>query len=229
MKSRRLFCLSIGGSIIVPDQVDVALVRRLAAFLRTGVRRGDRFVISLGGGALARERQAAARRAGVRDADALHRIGIAAAVDNAHFVREAFGSIADPKLYQDEVLPRTVRYPVTFVIPTKPGKTTDYGAVKSATHFHCDRLFNVTNVKQVYTKDPRKFRDAKPLQQLTWRQYWKFIPRRATPGLKTPFDPVASRWAAKAKLTVVILDGRNLANLRAALDGRKFVGTTIQS
>lgn len=229
MKSRRLFCLSIGGSIIVPDRIDVALVRRLVAFLRTRVQRGDRFVITVGGGALARDRQAAVRRAGVRDRDALHRIGMAAAMNNARFLREVCGSMADPVIHSEDALPRRLRFGVTFIRPMHPGRTTDFGAVKAATHFRCERLFNLTNVRQVYTKDPRKFRDAKPLKQLTWREYRKLIPRRATPGLKTPFDPVASRLAAQAGLTVVILDGRNLPNLRAALDERRFVGTTIRS
>lgn len=223
----KTFCLSIGGSIVVPDQVDATFVRRLVAFLRTRTRRGEQFVVTVGGGALARERQAAARRAGVREAGALHRIGMAAAMNNARFVREVCGSMADPVIYPEDALPRRLRYRVTFIRPMQPGRTTDFGAVKAAVHFHCERLFNLTNVDQVYTKDPRKFGNAKPLKSLTWRQYGKLIPSRATPGLKAPFDPVSSRLAAKAGVTVVILQGRDLANLKTAFDDRGFVGTVI--
>ena len=49
-----------------------------------------------------------------------------------------------------------------------------------------------------------------------------------TPGMNLPFDPIASKLAADLGVTVKILDGKNLDNLARALDGKSFVGTTIQ-
>lgn len=230
MTSRRSsrICLSIGGSIIVPDQVDGAFVRRLRGVFLSLAAAKTQAVVTIGGGALARQWQAAARSAGVAEPAALDALGMAAVRINSRYVANVFGQLADPVLYPVTELPSTPRAPVTFVLPVFPGRTTDHVAVAAARHFRIRTIYNLTNVKQVYTKDPRKFRYAKPLTTLSWREYWKLIPRRATPGLKSPFDPVASRLAAKHGLNVVILDGRTLNNLRRALNNYSFVGTTIR-
>ena len=46
------------------------------------------------------------------------------------------------------------------------------------------------------------------------------------PGMNIPFDPVASRDAAKAGIKVVII-GKDIENLKRCIDGKEFEGTTI--
>ena len=48
-----------------------------------------------------------------------------------------------------------------------------------------------------------------------------------TPGLSMPFDPIASKLAAKHRLTVKIVNGWNLYNIEKAISGDKFDGTTV--
>jgi uridylate kinase len=48
-----------------------------------------------------------------------------------------------------------------------------------------------------------------------------------TPGANLPFDPIASAKAEKAGMKVVCAAGRDLDNLVAILDGKRFVGTII--
>ncbi|MBI3115429.1 MAG: UMP kinase [Candidatus Kerfeldbacteria bacterium] len=224
----RLMTLSIGGSIVAPDGIDVLYLKRLRALMAAEVRRGYRFLIAIGGGALARELQTAARAAGVRSETDLHWIGIGAVNVNSLVVQKALGRLADPRLYPAARPPARLRAPITMFVPSRPGRSTDTGAVRLAMHFHAATLFNLTNINYVYTKDPKRFSDAKPLRFLRWPAYWKLIPRRVTPGLQTPFDPVASRLAAAAGVQVVVLNGRNLKNVKRALDGRPFRGTVIR-
>lgn len=47
------------------------------------------------------------------------------------------------------------------------------------------------------------------------------------PGISTPFDPEAAKEAQKNNITVVILDGNNLVNLRNYFEGKCFEGTVI--
>jgi uridylate kinase len=47
------------------------------------------------------------------------------------------------------------------------------------------------------------------------------------PGKNVPFDPVASRHAAKIGLKVICAAGKNLQNLELILSGKPFLGTTI--
>jgi uridylate kinase len=48
------------------------------------------------------------------------------------------------------------------------------------------------------------------------------------PGLSMPFDPRASKMAAKLKLKVIVLNGKNLERLEDFLNNKPFIGTTIQ-
>jgi uridylate kinase len=48
-----------------------------------------------------------------------------------------------------------------------------------------------------------------------------------TPGKNVPFDPVASRHAAKIGLQVICAAGKNLENLTKLLRGEPFLGTVI--
>jgi uridylate kinase len=47
------------------------------------------------------------------------------------------------------------------------------------------------------------------------------------PGKNVPFDPVASRHAARIGLKVICAAGKNLPNLKKILLEDSFIGTTI--
>jgi uridylate kinase len=47
------------------------------------------------------------------------------------------------------------------------------------------------------------------------------------PGKNVPFDPVASRHAARLGLKVICAAGKNLPNLKSILLDEAFTGTTI--
>ena len=46
-------------------------------------------------------------------------------------------------------------------------------------------------------------------------------------GPKIVFDPVAARVIAKAGIPLLVVDGRDLEALRAAIAGEPFHGTTV--
>jgi uridylate kinase len=46
--------------------------------------------------------------------------------------------------------------------------------------------------------------------------------------MNKPFDPIASKLAEKSKIKVVIMNGKNIENFTACLEGKDFVGTVIE-
>ena len=86
----------------------------------------------------------------------------------------------------------------------------------------------MTNVDQVYNKDPNKFPDAKAITDISWAEYRKMVGDVWKPGMNAPFDPIASKLAQELHINVKILNGKNLKNLALALDGTPFKGTTIK-
>jgi uridylate kinase len=48
------------------------------------------------------------------------------------------------------------------------------------------------------------------------------------PGKSAPFDPVASRLCQNHKMKVAIVNGRDLKNIAALINGKNFKGTVLE-
>ncbi|TVQ20326.1 MAG: UMP kinase [Spirochaetaceae bacterium] len=222
--------VSVGGSIVVPDGVDVAFVSAFAGSMRAylDADRARRLVLVIGGGATARTSQAAARKLDPNvDSAFLDEIGIAATRVNAAIVKAAFAELCSAPVFTDPTTIAANQSRVMVGGGWKPGFSTDTVAVYAAQAVGADRVVNLSNIAMIYTADPRTDPDARPLQSMSWQELFAIVGDDWTPGKNTPFDPVATRLAASLGMTVIAADGRNLENLDALLAGRRFVGTTI--
>ena len=219
--------VSLGGSLVVPDEVAARFVERFCALVRRDVASGRRFVVIVGGGALARRFQKALREARAdASAEDLDWIGIYATHLNAHLLRLALGSVASPEvLTSDDGIPDAASA-VVLGAGLFPGRSTDYATVLAATKVGAKAIANLSNVTHVYDRDPKDNPDAKPFSKLSWGEYRALIPEHATPGLHAPFDPEASRLAAEHGISVAIM-GSDLSNFERYLSGDGFEGTTI--
>ena len=53
------------------------------------------------------------------------------------------------------------------------------------------------------------------------------IPKKWSPGLSSPIDPIAAKLCEKKGIKAIVLYGRDLENFRKAIEGKPFEGTTI--
>lgn len=225
------FVLSLGGSLVVPNGgIDTRFLSEFNHFIRHQISsKKRRFFIVVGGGATTRHYQAAAREIhGMIENIDLDWIGIHATRLNAHLLRVIFKDIAHSHVLKHYEIIRKASEPVVVAGGWKPGWSTDYCAITVCQDYGIKNIVNLTNVDQVYDKDPKQFPDAKPLITTSWKKYRASVPNTWIPGMNTPFDPIASKLAQELGVTVKILNGKNLDNLARALDGKAFVGTTIQ-
>jgi len=88
-------------------------------------------------------------------------------------------------------------------------------------------VINLANIEKIYTDDPKKDPNAKPIDSISWADFCEMTGDEWVPGKNIPFDPIASRHAAKIGLKVICAAGKNLANLKDILLGRPFIGTII--
>jgi uridylate kinase len=212
------FVISLGGSIIVPDEIDVEFLSRFRALVMDFVKNGHKFVIICGGGKTCRKYQDAARKLGIKD-DNLDWIGISATKLNAELLRSIFGLESfesDPERAKIDNL--------TVMSGWKPGWSTDYDVVVVAKRIKADMVINIADVKYIYDKDPDKFPDAKPLKKVSWLEMKKICGEVWKPGLNVPFDPVAVKHADGLKVVFV---GKDIENLRNVFSGDKFDGTVV--
>ena len=225
------FILSVGGSLIIPNGIiDTKFLSEFNTFIRNQVSaKKRRFFIVVGGGSMAGKYIEAAKEVRgkeLTDADK-DWLGIHATRLNAQLVRTVFQDIADPRVIKHYEIILKIHAPVAIAAGWKPGWSTDYDAVTLCLDYNVREVVNLTNIDKVYDKDPNKFSDAKPIESITWKKYRALVGNTWSPRMSAPFDPIASKLAGELGVTVKILNGKNLANLARALDGKAFVGTTI--
>jgi uridylate kinase len=100
--------------------------------------------------------------------------------------------------------------------------------VRLAKAYGARTVINLSNIDFVYSKDPRKFKDAKKIESISWGNFRKIVGNKWDPGKNLPFDPTAAKLAQKLKLKVIIANGKNLKNLKNILNNNKFRGTIIE-
>ncbi|MBI4250076.1 UMP kinase [Candidatus Uhrbacteria bacterium] len=229
MKSETIL-LSVGGSLVVPDGVDIAFLKNLRLLVARHIRNGKRFAVSVGGGSTCRTYQDAARAVMPKTSQLeLDWIGIRSTELNAYLVKVIMDELAHHEVISNPTKKIRLDKPVAVVAGWKPGCSTDMDTVLLAKNLGIKRIANLTNIDFVYDKDPRIHTDAKPLRDITWKAFRAILPPQWKPGLHSPFDPVASKLAQKLGLTVAIMNGNDFANLNKYITGKPFVGTVIHS
>jgi len=222
------FVIALGGSVAFPEKINVRYIKKFYSFIKQEIRRKRKFVIVCGGGYTTRKYQkTAAKIARVTNEDK-DWIGIHSTRLNAHFLRTIFRKESSPVVFDKRFkLKNFNRYSVIIGSGWIPGWSTDYVAVQIAADFKINQVIMLGKPDYVYTADFEKHKSAKPIKNISWKNYLKLIPSRWSPGSHSPVDPVAAKLAMKKKIKVIVADGKKLDNLKNILDGQGFKGTTI--
>ena len=226
--SAETIIISLGGSLMVPDGVDLDFLERFKALIATHSEAGTSFVIVTGGGRLARDyRDALQTLRPDAPTDDLDWVGIHATRLNGELLLRVFGKVAYQQLITDPTdIPRHNKQ-VTIAAGWKPGWSTDYVAVTAAATTGASQVVNLTNIDYVYDADPKQNPEAEPQEQVSWEAYRSIIGDTWMPGMNTPFDPVASAKAQELGVEVAIINGAHLERLDHYFSGESFTGTRL--
>lgn len=224
--------ISVGGSLIIPDSIDTSFLKQLRERIVEEISVSDRrFILIAGGGKTARHYQKAVEEImDVEDSD-LDWLGIHATRLNGHLLRTIFHDIAHPVMITnpDEILDVPATAKVIIASGYRPGASTDLRAVQIATLTKGKRVVNLSNTDYVYTADPHTDESASPIKQMQWNEFRAIIPTEWSPGLSTPFDPVAAKIADEQNIEVACINGNRLPDFIAYLNGESFVGTLLSN
>ncbi len=225
--------ISVGGSIIIPKTgFDVGFLKKFRQLILSRVKKGEKFVLVVGGGAICRTYQSALKQAVKASVKDLDWLGIYTTWYNAEFVRLLFGKYAYSEVIKNpidkKILKQVQDDKIIIAGGWKPGCSTDKDAVVLAKNFGAKEVINLSNIEYVYDKDPKKFKNAKKIEKISWRDFRKnIVGYKWIPGKNAPFDPSASALAEKLQLKVCILKGTDLKEVEKVLDGKRFKGTII--
>lgn len=222
--------LSVGGSIIAPDSVDVDFLRKfhsvVVRYLSKDLQR--KLIMVTGGGAPARSYQQAYREIMPEPlSDEQDWIGIAATRLNARLLKGIFAEFCDDEVVTDPTAVDRINGRVLIASGWKPGFSTDNDAVLLAERFGADTVINLSNIEKIYTADPKLDPDAEPIDQISWRDFRRMVGNEWVPGKNLPFDPVAAKRGAELKLKIICAAGRDVENLSNILNDKEFTGSVI--
>jgi len=219
--------LSLGGSVLVAEEPDTSYIRKLAKIL-IGISSKRKLYVVTGGGRIARYYIRCGRDLGA-DESYLDEMGIEVTRLNARLLIVALGDRANhypPKNYDEAVSSGRV-HSIVVMGGVSPGITTDAVSALLAERVKAPLLVNATSVDGAYTEDPKKNPDAKRIPNMTHQELIRLVGSSAGAGPHHVFDQVGANVLARSKISLAIVDGTNLSNLRDALEGKKFVGTLV--
>jgi uridylate kinase len=230
LRSKREYVVvSVGGSLIVPDQIDTTFLTNFRELLLREVQNGKSFYIIAGGGRLSRNYQEAVKT--IRNGDFSQEdsdwLGIHATRLNAQLLRSVFIEEAQSRIVKNPTKGMRGSSPIIVGAGWKPGNSTDYCAVMAAKKLGAKKLVNLSNIDYVYDADPRTNPDAKKIEKISWTDFRELIPKEWDPGLSSPFDPVAAKEAHNSHMEVAIINGSKLGEFENYLEGKPFAGTVI--
>lgn len=217
--------ISLGGSLIVPDKVDYFLLKE---FRRVILKfKKHKIVVVCGGGRTARMYIEAL---GDKSEKIRSLIGINATRLNAMLVSNFLDSqIEIPEsIEMVKKLLKRKNLVVCGALGYREKMTSDGTAADVARILKADMMINMTNVKGLYDKDPRKVKNAKFIPEISFEDFLKKADKiKFKPGQHFVLDRAASEIIAKYKIKTVILTG--VKNLADCLSNKEFNGTTINS
>jgi uridylate kinase len=225
---REYVVVSVGGSLIVPDSIDTAFLKKFHTSILAHIGRGVSFYIVAGGGMTARNYQHAVEEVrGDLHPEDVDWLGIHATRLNAHLLRALFKEQSQDRIVKNPTRGIRDGSPIIIGAGWRPGWSTDYCAVMAAKQLGAKRIVNLSNIDHVYTDDPKHDPSATPIERINWADFRKIIPEEWDPGLSSPFDPVASKLAQENKMEVAIINGGKLEEFDKYVNMERFVGTII--
>ena len=215
----------IGGSVVA-SPINTDLLSKYADTIRTLKQQGHEVAVVVGGGALAREFIAIAKRLEL-DMNAQDEIAISCSRLFAQLFLKKLGDVGCSKVAVtlDEAAQCLSEGKVLVMGGLKPGITTDAVAAMVAERVDAELLVKGTDQNGVYDKDPRKHPDAVKLDRLSLAELEAVLEQNVhQAGIHQVIDPVAMQVLKRIHIKLVVVNGFNPENIVAAVAGEN-VGT----
>jgi uridylate kinase len=230
MKEKRCV-ISLGGSLIIPDgKVNTGYLKDFTEMISLEVANGQSFGIVTGGGSTCRTYQKGLKEGGVIEPDVLDEVGIDTTHLNAkvlHHILRASGIHSQYiRNLQEAIEPES---DTVVTGGTKVGQTSDGAMIEFSKILGAKQVINATNITHVFECENGVIDRTRPIKSLTWDEYLTKIPATChTPGENLPFGYTASQQAKELGISVAVVGGENIGNLRRCIERKPFIGTLIR-
>jgi len=232
-KFKDIVVIKLGGSIIYSSyKIDINYLKKFKAFIEKELNKNKKrkFLIVVGGGYLARFLQSIAQKINKNTTDQVKdALGIYTTKINAEIIKNLFDkSVVNSEIIDSKQKLRNLKYRITILSGWTPGNSTDYIAAQVTHLLNLKEYIIATKTDFVYNKNPEEYKNAVPLQQISWKEYLtEIVPPVWKPGSKFPIDVEAAKLSRKNKLKAFVINGKNLKNFSNLLNDKNFKGTFV--
>ncbi|MBS7648152.1 UMP kinase [Candidatus Bathyarchaeota archaeon] len=220
--------IRVGGSVAASPP-NPELIRKYADLIKDLRSQGHEVAVVVGGGKLAREFIELARMLELseKEQDEL-----------AISVSRLFAQALSMKIggYNWKTIPTTIEEAakvlsergITVMGGVKPGMTTDTVAALLASEVGASLIIKATDQEGIYTKDPRRYQDAKKLDEISFDELTGLLAEnKHRAGIHQIIDPEAVRILKEKRIKTIVVNGFKPENILLAISGAK-IGTIIQ-
>lgn len=222
--------ISVGGSVLRTGKKDAEYLSELAEMLRR-LSAERTLLVTVGGGSLAREYIELGRKLGLTEVE-LDELGIEVTRLNARLLAAAVGAPATPHPPRTiaEAVREAHRGQLVVMGGTEPGHTTDAVAALLASRLRAERVVNATSVAGLYDRDPGKDPTARRIDRIDWAGFRERMNEvgPGAPGQSFVFDSLGTELLSRSRIPLLIVDGRKLDQVEAAILGRPIDGTRVE-
>lgn len=224
-----VFVVSIGGSSIIREKPEAVLIKEICDSINKLSNEGYKFALVVGGGKTAGNYVDTARELGA-DNFILDEIGIHVTRINARLIIQSLEKahqevLTELKHSKDIMLQGKIPVYGGMV----PGYTTDTVGALLSEYLHAT-FVNLSNVKGVYTADPKIDKSAKFLEKTSYDVLVSILSATENkPRQNKILDVPCALILKRSKVRTLIIDAKNISNFENAVRGKKFEGTTIEA
>ena len=218
--------ISIGGSVILSDDIGISYFEELANLLKKICKKYKIYVI-VGGGKTARTYIKLGRELDL-DEQKLDQIGIEITRTNAKLLTNII-DISNDEIPCTTDEAKKINKPIVIMGGTTPGHSTDMVGAELAEKTNAIKYIIATNVDGIYDKDPKKYRDAKQLKEISIDELInKYGTNWEAAGKNVVIDGPSLAIIKRANNLTFVLNGKKLDQLKKAITNQSFNGTKIK-
>jgi uridylate kinase len=226
--AKKIWVVSLGGSKIIPEELDLNFIQEFRRIIMHHTK-DSKFVIVCGGGSVARKYIGALKSD--KKSDYMQSLaGISVTRLNARVMSYFFGEDPEKGIPHDMKHVEAILQKNDFVfcggLRYAPDQTSDATAARLASHLDAE-FVNITNVKGLFTADPKKNREAKFIDRITWKEFNTMANKiKFSAGQHFVLDQSAAEEIMKHKIATYVVG--NVRDFEKVISNKPFIGTTIK-
>ncbi|NYZ80075.1 UMP kinase [Candidatus Micrarchaeota archaeon] len=217
--------ISLGGSLVYKDGIDLKYLRRFDDFVS---KIKHPVAVSVGGGKIAREYVEKGRALGANNFE-LDEISIQLVKANSRLVSSALKKSLFFEDFDEAKNHFIAKKSLIVLGMGTPGQTSDSTSALFAEEVEADRWVNLSNVDAIYDRNPSE-RGAKKFKTMTHAELVAFADKHDSRRPRENFiiDSLAAKILARSNIEAHFVNGEKLSDAMKAVRGERHGGTVVR-